>query len=74
MALTKEGRALTWGCKSLFECNMPCDLANVFTISCGLHSVAVTEDGTLLAWGLNNGGQCYIPKDLRIMQTLVVLM
>jgi alpha-tubulin suppressor-like RCC1 family protein len=53
---------------------MPCDLANVFTISCGLHSVAVTEDGTLLAWGLNNGGQCYIHKDLRIMQTLVVLM
>lgn len=65
VALTSEGRILSWGGYFQALTNLPPTLGRVVAISeSHLHALALTSEGKVVAWGNDPYGQCRVPAGL----------
>ena len=71
IALTADGRVVTWGFYNAPGSSQPTDLTNVVAVAAGYnHDLALKADGTVAAWGSDydfNGiraGQATVPTGL----------
>jgi hypothetical protein len=55
MALTRDGKVLSWGWNYYGQTNVPTGISNAVMIAAGYyHSVALLTNGSVVAWGLNS--------------------
>jgi alpha-tubulin suppressor-like RCC1 family protein len=65
LALTEQGRVVSWGYDRDGRSKIPAGLSDVVAISGGwFHGLALTADGRVVAWGANDYGQTYVPTGL----------
>jgi Regulator of chromosome condensation (RCC1) repeat len=65
MALTSDGKVVSWGWNFFGECDLPAGLSSVTAVAAGGEfSLALKSDGKVVGWGNNDVGQCTIPAGL----------